>query len=279
MHIDVKQLVTDVSSLISLPEIYLKVRALIDDPSSDLDDFSAVVNSDPGLAAVVLKIVNSAFFNFPGKIDNINRALNLIGIGQLHDLVLSLSALKALDFPNDIEPLKTFWQRSIYSGTLAKLLAQKNKLHDPESLFVSGLLHEIGHILLFMKFPEQSKNIVHQADTNQQSLIEVENELLGTDFGKIGQALMEDWNLPYKLQCITGAQSQPEAATEYQIETMIIHIAHKAAVNRFPGADSFQYVLEQENLDSLNISEDDMTKLHGQALQLSNDIEKVILRR
>jgi len=279
VHIDVKQLVTDVSSLISLPEIYLKIRSLIDDPNSDLDDFAAVVNSDPGLAAVILKLVNSAFFNFPGQIGNINRALNLIGIGQLHDLVLSLSALKALDFPNDIEPLKTFWQRSIYSGSLAKLLAEKNQLQDAESLFVSGLLHEIGHILLFMKFPEQSKELVRQAHSNQQAFIDVEHELLGTDFGKIGQALMEDWNLPYKFQCITGAQSNPEIATEYQIETMIIHIAHKAAVNRFPGADSFQYVLEQENLDSLNISEDDMTKLHGQALQLSNDIEKVILRR
>jgi len=276
VDIDVEQLITEVSSLISLPEIYLKVRSLIDDPNSDLDDFAAVVNSDPGLAAVVLKIVNSAFFNFPGQIDNISRALNLIGIGQLHDLVLSLSALKALNFPNNIEPLKTFWQRSIYCGALAKLLAQKKRLADTESLFVSGLLHEIGHIVLFMRFPEQSKQAVEQAQIRQCPLFAVENELFATDFGKIGQRLMQEWNLPNKFQCTTGWQSEPEKATEYQLETMLIHMAHKAAVNKFPGADSLQYDLAN-GLDGLDINEDDMTTLHLQAVEILNEIEKAIL--
>jgi len=279
VHINVEQLVDDVSHLISLPEIYLKIRALIDDPNSELEDFAAVVNADPGLSAVVLKIVNSAFFNFPGQIDNINRALNLIGIEQLHDLVLSLSALKTLDFPNDIEPLKTFWQRSIYCGALAKLLAQKSQLPDAESLFVTGLLHEIGHILLFTKFPEQSKQVVSQAKQDQLPLTDVEHSMLGTDFAKVGAALMRVWNLPYKFQYVTAWQLEPEKATEYALETMIIHHAHKAAVNKFPGADSLQYELESNEMDALKINEDDMNILYKQADEISNEIESVILSR
>ena len=74
--LDIDEVVSEISNLISLPEVYLKIRRLMDDPHSRLDDFSAVVNTDPGLLAVVLKIVNSAFFGFSGQIDNINRALN-----------------------------------------------------------------------------------------------------------------------------------------------------------------------------------------------------------
>ncbi|MFW5425911.1 MAG: HDOD domain-containing protein [Methylophagaceae bacterium] len=277
MKINIEKLVSEISGLVSLPDIYMKIRSLIDDPSSDLDDFAPVVTVDPALTASVLRIVNSAFFGFPGKIDNLNRALNLIGIGQLHDLVLSLSAVEALELPNEIEPLKVFWKRSIFSGSLAKLLAKNCKLADAESLFVIGLLHEIGHLVLFTKYAEQCKSAVIQAQDEDLPLVDAERAIFGTDYAKIGQALMSAWNLPHKFHCVTGGHCEPNKALEYVQDTMIVHIAHKAAVNRYPGADSYQYEFEQEELDAIKINEDDLNLLCQEAHDISLEMEKVIL--
>jgi HD-like signal output (HDOD) protein len=275
--INTEQVVSEISALISLPEIYLKIRELMDDPDSCLDDFAVVVNTDPGLVATVLKIVNSAFFGFAGQIDNINRALNLIGIGQLHDLVLSLSAVDSLDLPNDLEKLSIFWQRSIYCGVLSRLLAKKLNLPDAESLFVIGLLHEIGRLILFQKYPEESRLAVHQAQSGNISLTEVEKTVFGTDYGQIGQALMVEWKLPTKFNCIIGNHLQPSKATEYLLETRAVYIAHMIAVNKFPGADSFQYQMDQERLAQITISEQEMNDLCTQADQISMEMEKMIV--
>ncbi|MFW5443275.1 MAG: HDOD domain-containing protein [Methylococcaceae bacterium] len=274
--INVEQLVSEISDLMSLPEIYLKIRELMDDPDSCLDDFAVVVNTDIGLVSAVLKLVNSAFFGFAGQIDNVKRALNLIGIGQLHDLVLSISAVDCLDLSNDIESLNIFWQRSIFCGVISKLLAGKLALPDAESLFVIGLLHEIGRLILFLKYPEESRLTVHLAKCENRALTEVEKSTFGTDYGEIGQALMAEWGLPVKFQCIIGHQLQPSKATDYLLETSVVHIAHTVAVNKFPGADSFEDMMDPKILAQLNISEEDINNLCTEANIISGEMERLI---
>jgi HD-like signal output (HDOD) protein len=88
-------------TVVAAPESYLKLRNLMEDPSLNIDDFSAVVNADANLASAVLNIVNSAFFGIAGKIDSIPRAVNLLGIGQLYDMVLAVSAMDPLEIPGN----------------------------------------------------------------------------------------------------------------------------------------------------------------------------------
>ncbi|MCK5828912.1 MAG: HDOD domain-containing protein [Methylococcales bacterium] len=274
--IDVEALVNEVSDLVSMPEIYLKIRELMDDPESCLNDFALIVNTDPGLTASVLKIVNSAFFGLSKQIESINRALNLLGIGQLHDLVLSLSTINNLEIPNEIEELSLFWRRSIYCGVLSRLIAKKQNLQNAESLFIVGLLHEIGRLILFLKYPKEANLAVFQAEKENLSLNTVEKNIFGTDYGKIGQALMEDWNLPLKFQSITKYHTEPNKATEYIFETTIVHIAHQLSVNKYPGADRFQYQLDQGILIKIKTSEDEVNNLCIDAENMSLEMEKVI---
>jgi HD-like signal output (HDOD) protein len=275
--INVEELVSEISELISLPEVYLKISELMDDPDSCLDDFAMVVSTDPALVASVLKIVNSAFFGFTGQIDNIIRALNLIGIGPLHDLVLSLSALDALDLSNDIEELVIFWKRSIYCGVISRLLAEKLHLQNAESLFVVGLLHEIGHLVLFQKYPKQCKQIIIQSQAESRPLPEIERIVFGTDYAKIGERLMSEWNLPVKFQYITGYHTTPENALEFIDETIIMHIAHQIAANKFTEEDGIQFSINLETLTALKISEDELDTLCIEADDMRLDVEKVIL--
>ena len=153
---EIQQRLQEVTELISLPEVYLKVRRLMDDQAADIYDFAEVISVDPNLSTRVLKVVNSAYFGFPEPVESISRAINMIGIGPLHNMVLGISAISSLSLPNDILPLNTFWRASLFSGVLARLLAEQLKLAKSDHLFIAGLLHEIGHLVLYSKFPLQA---------------------------------------------------------------------------------------------------------------------------
>jgi len=145
---DIEQKIQEITGLISLPEIYLKVRRLMDDKSSDIDDFAQVIIVDPNLSTRVLKMVNSAYFGFPEPVDSITRAINMIGIQQLHNMVLGVAAIASLDLPNDILPLKPFWHNSLYTGVLSQQMAGRLQRPRSDRMFMAGLLHEVGHLVL-----------------------------------------------------------------------------------------------------------------------------------
>lgn len=233
---DFEEKLEQVTELISLPEIYLKISALMDDPTSEINDFADVIRFDPNLSVTVLKVVNSAFYGFSGQIDSISRAVNMMGIGQLHIIALSVSAISALDaigYPDDIVPLKTFWRSSLFSGVLSRQLAMQQGIKDFERLFVIGLLHEIGHLVLYTKFPDLARLAIQKARDNQQNIHEAEQRLLGCHYGNIGASLMARWNLPVNFQVITANQPTPQLAEQEIKETALLHIAHGYAVKQF----------------------------------------------
>lgn len=276
----IQDVIDEVASLFSLPEVYLRIRELMEDRNSDLGDFAKVVGTDPNLTMNVLKIVNSAYFGFTGKIDSIPRALNLLGIGALHDLVLSISAVGALSMPNDIIKLSKFWRRSIYCGVLSKLIAENKNLKDPGSLFVIGLLHEIGHLLIFFKFPEQAMIALTESVQTNRMLFQNEQEMLGVHYGQVGQLLMKKWNLPIKFQAITQYHPEPEKAQAYILETAIVHIAHNYACAKENGDISQNTIdpLDPLAWNILDSTPELMDELLDKAELISAELEKTIVR-
>ncbi len=221
------ELVRGVSNLISLPEIYLRIRELVDDPSADLEDFSNVVITDPNLSSSVLRVVNSAFFGFGGQIDTISRALNFFGIGQLHDLVLSISAVNSFsDISNEFIDMTEFWRRSVFCGVLTRILGSECNIRGSERLFVIGLLHEVGQLILFSELPDQSKKALVQSEGEAQLLCEAQREIIGFDYAQVGAELMQLWNLPNNFQEITACHTEPNSADQCVIESCLLHIAH-----------------------------------------------------
>ena len=276
-----EQRLQEVTNLISLPDIYLKIRRLMDDPTSDIDDFAEVISIDPSLSVAVLKLVNSAFFGFAGQIDSISRAVNMIGIGQLHSMVLSISSISALSFPNDIWPLKTFWRSSLFTGVLSRLLSEQLNLNvkQSERLFVIGLLHEIGHLVLYGKFPEQARLAIQSAEECDLPAHLAEQRVLGCHYGEIGAILMEQWELSSEFQLITRYQPTPAEASDLQVETAILHIAHGFAHLQFDaGNKSLDELIDPVVWEISQISLQQAEESLEAARAISADMERVLLR-
>ena len=227
----VENLVNEVKGLVSLPEVYLKIRELYADPESSIKDFEQVVSVDPGLSARVLKIGNSAFFGFATKIDSITRALMIMGTAQLHDLVLATSAIKAFDgISNEMLDMNTFWRRSIHCGVMARLLGTQCNVLDTDRLFLIGLLHDIGHLVIYSHLPNQASDIVQRSREEKKPTYLVEREVLGFDYADVGSELMRSWALAETIVDTVAHHLTPGKATTYSLETSILHMANAMAI-------------------------------------------------
>ena len=275
---EIQQRLQEVTELISLPEVYLKVRRLMDDQAADIYDFAKVISVDPNLSTRVLKVVNSAYFGFPEPVESISRAINMIGIGPLHNMVLGISAISSLSLPNDILPLNTFWRASLFSGVLARLLAEQLKLARSDHLFIAGLLHEIGHLVLYSKFPLQALAAQKIADDQGAAIHEAEMQVLGYHYGDIGAMLMANWNLPENLQSLTRNQPDPSAVTENRTETLLMHLAHacgqSVVTENGAAADT---LIDADVLEMIGLTQAELEHLMDEARSISADMEKVIL--
>jgi len=275
---EIEKRLQEVTELISLPEVYLKLRRLMDDPNSDIYDFAEVISVDPNLSSRVLKVVNSAYFGFPEPVDSIARAVNMLGIGQLHNMVLGISAMSSLEMPNDIMPLNTFWRASLFAGVFARLLGERMKLATSEHLFIAGLLHEIGHLVLYSKFPLQALAARQIADQQGKQIHEAEMQLLGCHYGDIGAMLMANWNLPDNLQTLTRNQPVPADADALKIETTLMHLAHACAYIEATDSDSAADTSFDAEIQALTgLSQMEFEYSLEEARSISADMEKVIL--
>ena len=209
-------LVKSVLGRITLPEVYVRIRALIDNPSTQIDDYVDVVNIDPVMAARIVKIANSTFFGYSKMLPTVERAVSYIGVVQLHDVLLGTIAMRSFStIPAHVINLLAFWQSSVACGIIARILAHRCSLPASERLFVSGLLHEIGHIVMYLKRPELAQQALVRAAERSIPIYIAERELIGFDDAQVGSELMRLWHLPINYQETTGFHPEPAKATQY----------------------------------------------------------------
>lgn len=225
-----RELVAGNLRLASLPDVYINVKAVLDDPDSSVVDMVRAIEHDPGITARLLRIANSAFFGFAAKVDTVSRAVSLLGTQQIHDLVLATSLASVFKgVPPELVDMDAFWHRSIYRAVAAKLLAGHCNVLDAERLFVAGLLSDIGHLILYQVVPHEAQAALQEALQSDRPLQAVEREHLGYDFAEVGSELLAAWNLPGSLVEIVRHHITPARAREFELETAIVHIAAQVA--------------------------------------------------
>ena len=218
--------VTNTAKLISLPDIYLQLKAVLDNPDYAMTDVAVVISHDPALTARLLRLVNSSYFGLATRIDTVSHAINMLGTQQVHDLVLATSVAETFkDMSSDVMDMRLFWSHSVCCAVTARMLAYACNVLDSERLFVAGLLADIGHLVMYQSIPDLSQQSIARAEKNGRPLYLVERSLIGLDYARVGGALMRRWGLPKSLWESTEFHVEPGRATEYPIQTAIIHIA------------------------------------------------------
>lgn len=220
-------LVKGVASLVSLPEVCIQVNSMADDDCSSAADIAQVISQDPGLTARLLKIANSSFYRFPSKIETVSRAVTIIGMRELRFLVLAASAIRSFDrISNDDIDMASFWRHSVYCAVIARILAARCRVLHGERLFVAGLLHDVGSLVMLTRIPDLVQVMRFRAYQASMPMYQAEREIFDTDHGEVGAELMKMWRLPDSLQTAAAYHHEPQHAQEYALEACLVHIAN-----------------------------------------------------
>jgi len=194
-----RDLVTQINRLPSLPNIYLQLVEALKSPDASIKTVGAIISRDVGMVTEILKIVNSAYFGLRRRVTSPAEAVSFLGLDVIKALVLSTHVFS--QFKGN--KVKEFSLESLYShcldvAVLAKKIAgieTEDKLIIGET-FMAGLLHDIGKLILADNLPERYGEVLRTAKTETVSLCRMEEEILGACHAEIGAYLLGLWGLP-----------------------------------------------------------------------------------
>lgn len=226
MNPKVITLLETTKELPSLPIIYQEVSKAVDDLKSSPQSIGQIINKDQSLTSRLLRLANSAFYGFPRKVNTISDALQVIGLKELKDMVMSTAIIQCFKgIPEDLINIKAFWQHSIACGVGGSLLASQRHEPNVERFFIGGLLHDIGKLVLFIAKPAEMQQITARCAETKEFDYKVEQEILGFDHAEVGAGLIQKWGLPAMLADIVAFHHTPTLSQMAITEASIIHIS------------------------------------------------------
>lgn len=193
-----------------------QVLHLYNNPDSTIDELTAIVETDPALAAQVISWAASPYYAAPIKVRSVEDAIvRVLGFDLVLNLALGLSLKKSLNIPRQQPRNATpYWQKAIYTAALIEGLTRAMPTHKkPESglAYLAGLLHNFGFALLAHVFPPHYKLVCQALDANLHlSHSVVEHHLLGITREQMGAWLMQYWNIPQELVYAVRFQDKPD---------------------------------------------------------------------
>ncbi len=230
--IRMKQRIDETYDLPTMPGIAQDIMKLRVDPAADAAKLAEIVSRDPSLAAQVMSWASSPYYGYQGEVDSLQTAIaRVLGFELVMNLALGISIGKSLKVPMDGPlGLRAFWKHAVYCANLSEKLCRIIPIKQrPERglVYLSGLLHNFGHLLLGHIFPPQFKLINTSVAANSHlSVGDIERHLLGVTYQDIGAWLMENWNMPEELIAAVQYHNDEGFWNEHAVYPNIILVAN-----------------------------------------------------
>jgi HD-like signal output (HDOD) protein len=260
-----------------IPSIVFELNEVIANPKSSAQQIADVIAKSPSLTAILLKVVNSSFYGFPTKISRISHAVVLIGSREISALALGISVLSIFKHvPVKLINMDSFLKHSLACGTISRILAAHKNLPQTEEMFVSGLLHDLGRLILYVYFPQEASHILGCSRLRPNLLYQEETDHLGCTHAQIGERLMSQWNLPHILRNNVACHHSPLRAQQPMLAT-IVHLADIITKSLGIGSSGEQFVppLDRDAWQLLELSPGYFKTVTEQAIHQINAIYSV----
>jgi putative nucleotidyltransferase with HDIG domain len=223
--LDLRDLLSSIEELPSIPETLIEILKVLDDPDSGPSDLASVVRLDAPLMAKVLRLANSPYYSSRGDITDINRCVAVLGYRTVRQVAICVTVattlVTAVAKTRGRLDYRELWRHSVVTGAICKYLAGMVKYHDPEEAFTAGLLHDMGKFVLEIHAPEAYDRVIQARAETRRPLVDIENEAFGFDHAAIGGAFGESWRFPPVMvrafrdhhQELVGAAKEPADQT------------------------------------------------------------------
>lgn len=283
-EVKIEHILEKVDQIPTIPSLALKIDEVIQKPTSSAQDLAEVISHDMAISSKILRIVNSAYYNFDERIDSLQHAISILGFDLVKNLTLGIASINTFKqhskFGFDRNQL---WLHSLAvafaTQTLAKMYGGINA-EKTRQLFTIGILHDIGKVITECYFPDQFTTILKLANKRKQSYCEVESEVMGKYTHQvIGAVVAQRWSLPEVINNCFMYHHVPGVAPEKHKEmAAIVHVANLTAeiVRIGNNGTEFTSPIDENVYDILSITEKDIKDLSIGLFEMKDAIHAMI---
>ena len=221
-------IVREVETLPQFPDNIVNLQRLIADPNSEITDIAREISVDPSLTADLLKLVNSAQFMLPKRVDNIVEAVKLVGMKGVRNLLYSYGTQKILG--EKYSEMRSLWQHS-YRTRLLRLQPRQELQASARSIlddvYVGGILHDLGQIVIASLHPDLLERITKFCKEKGIPTKLLENFSMGLNHAEVGALIAKKWNFPEQLVAAIRFHHSPlEAPEDYRDIVFCVYLAN-----------------------------------------------------
>lgn len=272
-----KQIIQRIESLPPLPAAAQQVLTIVAGDPADISRLEQIIMHDPGLSSMLLKVANSPAYYPQAPVTNVHRAIVLLGFSEVKNIALSLSISGMFKGKKSRTGFnrQVFWNHSIATAMIARILAMEIGEEDPEIFFTAGLLHDLGRIALELCFEKEFKEIISSASEKNIPLLKAEREV-NLPHNLIGYWLARGWELPEIFTSsilahhlpLNHAKTSLQSATIQLADQIAHHIgiglltpppAKRATLANYIGLGAIQLQLLEEQLEQITILAESIT--------------------
>ncbi len=220
-----ESMVREVEELPTFDENVKYIQQMILNPNSTIDEIANAVQSDISITSNLLKLVNSAAFALNSRIDNVSRAIQIIGLKELNSMLYSIGTKRIME--GRYEAFEEIWETSKESSFLCRLLANKKRFSKEvtNNMVIAGLLHDIGRVIILTMEKETLKSVVRFAGLRNESPdITLEEAAIGISHTDIGSLIAKKWNFPDNIQQAIKFHHNPYLLTEEEYKYIVYSV-------------------------------------------------------
>ncbi|MGB9712572.1 MAG: HDOD domain-containing protein [Dissulfurimicrobium sp.] len=226
MQVSLIQRLDKLEDLPAVPNTLLKVLDTLNDPDVSINTLEKILENDPMLTARLLRTANSPYYGFAEKISSISRAIFVLGLNEVRDLIigLSISGIFSGDLGFEEFTSKDIWLHCIAVARASRYLSGRVDGVDPEEIFTAGLIHDIGRFLFGIYLKHELRDILAMKRSMAIPLSNAE-ERYGLTHMELGTYLAQRWGLSDMLKGVIRYHHSPQGAGQYTVHASVVFLA------------------------------------------------------
>lgn len=277
-----EKIMAKVDALPSIPGSTAKLLKILEDPETPVQAIEEVLRLDPGMTANVLRMVNSAYFGLPTQVGSVKRAIMLLGMKKIKQLVMASCVGTVMEgpIPGYDLPAGELWRHSIAVSVAAEGLGRELKVDSAEDIFTAALLHDVGKLILG-QFVQEDLAAIQEAAGSEVSFEVAEKEVLGIDHAEIGARILSHWSLPADLVHAVRWHHDPEGAEAANLTTDMVHVANVLCLMMGIGVgrEGLQYEPSPVVTQRLGVKPQHVERVASQTLQWIEELADIFAKK
>jgi len=218
-----------IDDLPSSPAIAVEIDRLVSDPNSTVSEIESRILQDQALVAKLLRLVNSSFYGLPRPVTSVARAIPLAGMKTIRNLVFAVTTSPILEknLPVYGYAGQGLWTHSLVTAIASQVICTELKVKgvSPEEVFVAGLLHDVGKLILGEFVMVEDDALV----SGSEGCRDRERELTGFDHAELGADIAAKWNMSEMLSALIAHHHEPENAGDFIDMALLVALADSVA--------------------------------------------------